>query len=440
MGKLDDFENLRTRLRACPILFANLMLNFRPFHYQAKILKDKSKRVVACFGRQTGKTTIVAVKAIHFAYTHPKVTVLIVSPSLRQSMIMFDRISNFIFSNKYLAASVKRKTRTIIQLSNGSKIIALPCSIHKLRGHTAHMVIVDEAAFVPDGVVVNILNPMLATTNGVLILISTPWGRNHFHKAFIDPDFSVHHVKSSECPLISAEFLRKQREYMTEEAYLMEYEAEFVEAAASYFAQDLIRNCVDAELEFMDENLVLKISLGESEWKRFIGEYYMGVDLGKLRDYSAVAIIKKKKKHVQLVLIKEFPLETPYAHVMGFISRANQRFHFRKILIDKGSVGEPIIEELKKQGLTNVEGVNFTLQSKAEMLAYLRLKMEQGLFRMPYNHRLCQQLNEQRYEYTKSGQLRFWHPPYSHDDQLWALVLATWAARRERKSGVLLSV
>ena len=71
------------------------------------------------------------------------------------------------------------------------------------------------------------------------------------------------------------------------------------------------------------------------------------------------------------------------------------------------------------------------------MLAYLRIRMEQKQFAMPYDRRLCQQINEQQYEYTKSGQLRFWHPPNSHDDQLWALVLACYASKQDEPRGVL---
>jgi len=89
------------------------------------------------------------------------------------------------------------------------------------------------------------------------------------------------------------------------------------------------------------------------------------------------------------------------------------------------------MEEIKTQGLKNAEGEAFTAQSKAEMLTYLRIKIEQDKFKMPYNHRLCQQMNNQQYEYTKSGQLRFWHQPNSHDDMLCALALATKATRQK---------
>jgi phage FluMu gp28-like protein len=424
----DSKEDKLKKIRDDSVLFTEVVLGLKPFHYQEKLLRDASKRIVACMGRQTGKTTTIAIKAIHFAFCNADVTVLITAPSRRQSIIMFSKIASFIFRT-VLRKSVVRSTQTTIQLSNGSEIIALPCSENLLRGFTAHMVIVDEASYIPEQVVTNILYPMLATTNGSLILLSTPWGKDHFfYRAFVDPDFSVHRVKSCECPLISEKFLEKQREFMTTETYRMEYEAEFIEAATSYFPQDLIRSCIDPELELEHDLEVL----GRQE-----GDFYAGCDLGKLQDYSVFIVVQKTQDHIKLVFLKEFPLETPYSHVIGFIVQANQKFRFLRILIDRSGVGEVVTEEIKAQGLTNAEGKPFTAQSKAEMLANLRVKMEQSAFKMPYNHRLCQQINEQRYEYTKSGKLRFWHPPNSHDDQLWALALALYASKEDEPKGML---
>ncbi|KPV62526.1 MAG: Terminase-like family protein [Candidatus Bathyarchaeota archaeon BA2] len=416
------------KIRGDPVLFAEVVLGVKPFRYQEKLLRDQSKRLVACMGRQTGKTTTIAIKAVHFAFCNADVTVLITAPSRRQSIIMFSKIAGFIFRT-VLRRSVIRSTQTTIQLSNGSEIIALPCSGHLLRGFTAQMVIVDEASYIPEEVITNILYPMLATTNGSLILLSTPWGKDHFfYRAFVDPDFSVYRVKSSECPLISEKFLKKQREFMTTETYRMEYEAEFVEAATSYFPQDLIRSCIDPELE-LERDLE---GLARQE-----GDFYAGCDLGKLQDYSVFAVVQKTRDHIKLVFLREFPLETSYSSIIGFMVQANKKFNLRRILIDRSGVGEVAIEEIKAQGLANAEGQSFTMQSKAEMLANLRVKMEQGAFKMPYNHRLCQQINEQRYEYTKSGKLMFWHPPNSHDDQLWALALACYASKDDEPRGVL---
>lgn len=435
LNKIDaDIKRLQTKkqekLASSPTLYAEQILGLKPFPYQVRLLEDKSKRIVACMGRQSGKTTTIAIKAIFFADTNPNTTVLITSPSLRQSMIMFDKIANFIYSTAHFHNKIARMTRTLIQFQNGSRIIALPCSENLLRGYTAHMVICDEAAFMPEEIITQIIFPMLSTTDGYAIFLSTPWGKNHFfYRAFINPAYSVHKVKSSECPLIKPEFLAEMKQNMTKEAYIMEYEAEFAEASNSYFSQDLIRTCIDPNLELINENQILEEN---TEEKQFVGNFYAGIDLGKLQDHSAIAIVKKEDTGlIRLAFLKEFPLNTPYAHVIGFTVKANSKFRFQKIFVDKSGIGEPIIEEMKNQGLTNTEGVNLTAQTKTEILGYLRVKMEQKQLQMPYNHRLCQQINEQKYEYTKTGQLQFWHPPNTHDDQLWALALAVEATKQQ---------
>ncbi|MGB9841618.1 MAG: phage terminase large subunit, partial [Candidatus Bathyarchaeales archaeon] len=229
-----------------PAEYAEKVLGVKPFPYQAELLEDENKRIVACMGRQTGKTTTIAMKAIYFADTNQNVTVLITSPSLRQSMIMFDRIATFVYSTPRLRNKIVRATRTLIHFENGSRIIALPCSENLLRGYTAQMVICDEASFMPEEVITQVIFPMLSTTDGYAIFLSTPWGKDHFfYRAFVNPAYSVHKVKSEQCPLIKREFLEEMKQNMTKEAFLMEYEAEFVEALNSYFPQDLIRKCVE---------------------------------------------------------------------------------------------------------------------------------------------------------------------------------------------------
>ena len=412
-----------------PSLFAKFLLGLNAFPYQEKLLRDQSKRTVCCWGRQCGKTSTIAVRAIHYAFCNPDVSVLIASPSLRQSMIMFDRILSFIYGNKILPGGVVRKTRTIIQLLNGSKIVALPCSEHLLRGFTANLVICDEAAFMPEEVITRVLFPMISTTDGSLIFLSTPWGRDHFfYRAYMDSSYSVHHVKSTECPLVKPEFLEEQRRSMSEEAFRVEYLAEFVEAASCFFSQDLIRGCVDPDLEFM-QSLEEPVSAGE---------YYAGVDFGKLGDYSVVSVLSREKDLLNLVYLYEFPLGTPYSNVIGHIVRANSKFVFGKVLVDQTGVGEPVLEELKAMDVENVEGLTFTVKTKEELLTCLKLNMEQKRLKMPYHPRLFGQINQQQYEYSKSGHLSFTHSKGSHDDQLWSLALSCYAATVGREAASVL--
>jgi len=411
------------------IEFAEKVLGIRLFPYQAKLLQDESKRLVACMGRQSGKTTTIALKALKFAVSNKQVTILITSPSLRQSMIMFNRIINLI-STSPLESRVTRATRTTIHFDNKSEIIALPASENMLRGFSAHMIICDEAAFMPEELITNIIFPMISSTQGYAIFLSTPWGRNHFfYRAFMDPNYSVHRVKSSENPLITPQFLEEMRHNMTEEAFKMEYEAEFVEAANSFFQQDLIRQCVvndpPAELiESLEENIPE-------------GHYYAGADFGKHKDYSAVAVVKRESHTLQLVYLHEFELGTAYTNVINHLLTAHQKFKLQGVSVDQTGIGEPVLDELKSQGFMNAQGMTFTVKTKEELLTTLKILMEQKRLRLPYNRRLCQQINEQQFQYSRSGHLIFSHPEGCHDDMLWALSMAVWTSTRETPSRLI---
>jgi phage terminase large subunit-like protein len=405
--------------------FTETVLHFKLFDYQQKLMADKSQRIIACMGRQTGKTTTIATKAIHYAFTHPNTTTLIISPSLRQSMIMFDKILTFTHSNPLLRKSITRKTRTIIQLTNGSQIIALPCSEHLLRGYSAQLVICDEASFIPENVITEIVFPMLSTTNGTAILLSTPWDKNHFfYKAFLNPQYSTHKIRSEENPLIPQAFLAEMQQNMTAEAYKREYLAEFTEAATSYFPQELIRQCIEhAQRLSLEPYATLEQQIPK-------GEYYAGLDLGKLQDHSALAIIQKDADTLKLVYTHEFPLETAYTEVIATATRANTRFHLQKLLADQTGIGEPILETLQAEGIT-AEGAKLTQDTKTEILTHLKLTMQQQRLAIPYDKRLCQQINDQQFAYTRNGKLTFNPAPNTHDDQLWALALAAYAAKTQ---------
>jgi phage terminase large subunit-like protein len=412
------------RLAEEPTLFAELLLDFKPFPYQERLLNDPSPRIIACMGRQTGKTTTIATKAIHYAYTQPKTTTLIVSPSLRQSMIMFDKILGFTQGSPILRGSVTRKTHTLIQLSTKSQIIALPCSEHMLRGYTANLAICDEASFIPESIITEIIFPMISTTKGTTILLSTPWDKNHFfYKAFLNPDYSAHKIPSTENPLIPPEFLEEMKQTMTQEAYLREYMAEFTEAATSYFQQELIRRCIEKAQQL---NLELYHSLEQPILK---GDYFAGLDLGKLQDYSVLVVVQKTPEHQKIVYTHQFPLQTPYSEVINTLMAADEKFQFRKLLADQSGIGEPVLESLQDQGLTCAEGAKLTQDAKTELLTHLKLLMEQNQLAIPYNKTLCQQINDQQFKYGKNGKLTFDHPPNTHDDMLWALTLAVYAAK-----------
>jgi len=51
---------------------------------------------------------------------------------------------------------------------------------------------------------------------------------------------------------------------------------------------------------------------------------------------------------------------------------------------------------------------------------------------MPYDSDLIAELNVERYELTKGGQLQFSHLPGTHDDRLFAVALAVYASKEAK--------
>jgi phage FluMu gp28-like protein len=125
-----------------------------------------------------------------------------------------------------------------------------------------------------------------------------------------------------------------------------------------------------------------------------------------------------------------FPLNTPYASVIGYVKTINDRWQkIHKILTDSSGVGDYITEDMTNTGLTNTEAAKFTQQTKQEMAQWLRQTMTEKRLRIPYDSNLIAELNTERYTLTKDGKILLSHPPGTHDDRFWALALAVYAAR-----------
>ncbi len=156
---------------------------------------------------------------------------------------------------------------------------------------------------------------------------------------------------------------------------------------------------------------------------------FVGVDLGKKQDNSVIALLRKEDELRRLVALKVFPLETEYVAIIGYLKLLSERVqHVARFLIDQTGVGEAFLDEAKK-GIPNIEGLVLTVPSKQDVLGYLKLLMQQKQFLFPYELELTSELNIERFELTKSGQIQFSHPDGTHDDRLWAVAIGVYATK-----------
>jgi len=241
---------MATDLHRCldPVRLARAC-GIEPDPWQAELLRERPKRALLLCARQSGKTTVAALLAIWVALYEAPALVLIVSPSQRQSGEVF-RSLMLLYQKIEGAPELVSESALRAQLANGSRIIALPGSERTVRGYAgAKLIVLDEAARIDDSLIAA-LRPMMATVDGSLIALSTPFGkRGWYFEAWVG-DASWHRVRvpATECPRLSATFLQEELRELGPLAYSEEYELAFNEPDEAMFNTALIDRAFTSEV------------------------------------------------------------------------------------------------------------------------------------------------------------------------------------------------
>jgi hypothetical protein len=208
-----------------------------------------------------------------------------------------------------------------------------------------------------------------------------------------------------------------------------EMEAEWAEDEAAWLSQSLITKCIATE-----KTLGQELALFSFEKVYSSRNLYAGLDLGRVKDYSALIVIEEVKDRFFLRHLKIFPLETSYASIIGYLKTLQDRWRgFCKIRVDSTNQ-DYVVEDMKNSEIDNVEGVHFTLPRKQEMATLLKQRMINKRFwypyftwEKPYRGEWVTELNIERFELRKDGSIAFNHPQGTHDDVWWAIALALYA-------------
>ena len=146
-------------------------VGLKPDVWQERLLRSEALRLLMNCSRQSGKSTVAGVLAFHKALLAPGSLVLILAPAERQAKELFSKVAEFYRTLGHpVPADSYRKLG--MQLSNGSRIEALPGSERTIRGFSGvDLLIVDEAARVADELYYSV-RPMLAVSGGRFLMLS----------------------------------------------------------------------------------------------------------------------------------------------------------------------------------------------------------------------------------------------------------------------------
>ena len=434
--KLKQLEKQLTQIQTIkipqnPTEFCTKILNFTPTTYQQELIKlfQQNQFIAARWCRQSGKSQTISALLLHHALLNPNNYIGIVGPSWRQTKLIIRRINSFL--RKLPKGTYHKPQKTIVRLTNNSVIEAFPNNPETIRGPTLNTVYLDEFNFLAnDTEMYDAILFTLGATDGKFVCTSTPWSTDSiFYKIFSDKaysDFAKSHVTWQEALEPNGPLKKRILEKIKRQLegnpwrWKREMEAEWAEDENSWLPQALITSCIDHQLEY---------SNFEEEVK---GQFYVGLDLGKHQDHSALATVKTEDNSIKLTHLHRFPLRTPYASVIGYVKTLCDRWKtIKRVLVDMSGVGDYIVEDMVNAGMSQTEGVTFTQETKEKMAQWLKQCMVEKRLKIPYDGELIAELSIERFELTKDGRIKFTHPEGTHDDRFWSLALACYATRTE---------
>jgi hypothetical protein len=207
----DSWAVWRTMLIACmgEPLMPDEMETFTRFTGRTSSPPSRVEEAVFVVGRRGGKDQTASVLASYlaaFVDWSPVLSrgerglVLCIGADQRQAKITRDRIEGVFDASPALSKLITNRTADSIELSNGIIIEVRAASFRRLRGPTAVAVISTEVAFWmsdetsanADTEILNAVRPMLATTGGPLIIISSPYAKRgelwELHRRHFGPE------------------------------------------------------------------------------------------------------------------------------------------------------------------------------------------------------------------------------------------------------------
>jgi hypothetical protein len=235
-------------------------LGLDPDPWQRRLLLSDHPRVLLNVARQSGKSTMSGVLALHRALYRPGSLILILAPAERQAKELFSKVSSMLRTFDYPIPSVSDR-RLGVELANGSRIEALPGSEKTIRGFSdVDLLILDEAARIEDSLYYAV-RPMLAVSGGRLLMLSTPHGKRgvFYHEWTEGIGWDRYEVPASENPRISSQFLRQESASFGPLWFAQEYECQFLDLIGTLFPSALIDG---AFVETDEEDIIPLYSVG----------------------------------------------------------------------------------------------------------------------------------------------------------------------------------
>jgi hypothetical protein len=302
------------------------------------------------------------------------------------------------------------------------------------RGFTIDGAVIDEVGDVKASAWYEVLRPTLIDTNGWAWMIGTPRGRNWFwreHRGALDRDDSAcWQVPTLGCEVAEAGLVRRPHPMENPDIPFSEVENLYNTLPLAIFKQEILAEFIEGEgAVFRNLAACLGAPL-DAKPDDHEGHYVvMGVDWGKHQDFTAISVGCADCK---IELARDRFNQIDYAFQRGRLRVLADKWQPGVILAESNAMGEPIIEELQREGLP-VQGFQTTASSKPPLIENLALAFERAEWQLQADPVWTAEL--EAYERTVSattGRSSYGAPEGGHDDTVMARALMEWQAQRNK--------
>lgn len=398
--------------------------------YQRTAVTSDARFTWNCWARQSGKSFTFSLRRVLRGLARRR-NQIILSAGERQSREVMEKVrlhcralkvwSEWHRHGFYRDTSFRQLEA---RLPGGVRIIGLPANPMTARGFTGDVFLDEFAMHRDDRAIWAALFPTLLRGEGELDVASTPRGRkNVFYRLRENPRLRQQTVTLADAVSQGLDVdVTAMREGISDElAWRQEFCCEFADESTSFMTHALIRSCQDPRLG---------CSVDWACLKRASAQVYVGVDVGRYRDVTAIWLWERQGDTFVARGVEALQA-APFREQESVIGRILDQRGVRRCCIDATGLGLQLAERLAERfGEHRVERVVFTRGLKSELAGRLRVLAERGLLRIPVEEAIVNDWHSIERVVTSGGHVRFDADRSSggHADRFWAAALGVHAA------------
>jgi len=376
---------------------------------QLAMAQDRHRFKVAACGRRWGKTVVGAAEASkHCTQGGKRYRALWVSPTHDQNQEAVSIIREALADTGVFEYRLSDRRMDFV---GGSRLYFRSAERPQhLRGRGWDLVVVDEAAFIPDSVWQDTLRPSLMLRKGRGIFLSTPNGRQgFFHTMFQrgqktdeNPEVQSWHFPSWTNPMIVDTEIEALREELPQRAFDQEVGAEFLAGEGVVFRtipiEDYPCPCPPR------------------------GAVAIGLDLAKHQDWTVAIAIDETGHIVDMLRFHQLEWQTQIRLAVDFAKK-----YVAPVYVDATGLGDVVYDLVNEKYKGLVIPIVFSNPQKRALIENLVVAFEQRRVTIP---QVLEALIGELKAFSlklRGTTLTYSAPPGLHDDCVIALALAVWA-------------